>query len=960
MLKENAKLVTDIQNSYANSDGATKSALMTGADKAVTKQYKGTALEDVVPLAQTQINDSGISKEMQYTLKMQMASGQIDPMQMIEIFDTFGKDKASVESVVTIIGKFGGDFANQMMVVAGMFNDKKQAATFIANIEAKSPKEAQEQLELFQRISQSATVVDKDILLNYYNKNPKAAQDIQDALTKIDALKGKVSLTVAATVLGAKEMEALKADQEYFDKLPPEQQKVYLQNMKVMMSMEGDPAMQVAYKNWLGEKGNNGKTFSEYVTAKTQTVTETSADTSKTPTATTTGDGSKVQSSPLDDLVKKLRDVRKNQIKVTEGWSASRKALESLFGGKKTIDVFSGIENDIRKLGGSQDFIEMIVGMDPKEYEKRKKSLFTFDNKGNIVGLKRDAKNIQEAMNSIAMGDWNSSMEAESKALSDQSKAFDKIAGLGVPVANAYDLITDKTIAQAIANGVNDKTLKTLINRYKGLKEAQEKSAAIAGVKTDIAQFKKDRVQEARIKAKYDPATAFAIGSDENLKAMENAIAAQQSRISGLIAKGADRAQVMAAQTELTKMVTDFDERLNQLKNTIGFMQDMFDKGFSNAMESFDVQETALNIQFKLDTKSKDSLIKEAQDQIAAIQYKVDDKEAALKSIEDQEQKINDKYDERIKALDEVEKANAAISNQQKGQLTLAEALTSGDIAAAARAAQDMRAQQAADAVTKQKDAVEQSRQYELMGATGLDKTDGKLKTRKQLEQEIKDLQDEVFKIEEDKIEPAQEFIRLRQIQLDKDIEGITVLGRTRDAWEAIKNQVDLALVKSAAFVDSMGLAISTQAKLIAAYAAETGGTQGAFLNPAAFVPAVPVPGETAEQKAAREAKDAAAKAAADKAAADAKAAASSAQNSGNGADAKYDQKPAVAAARADILKATAPTIQAMQKAGNTNAAEAATVTLMKNLAAVAPAIPLTSAQIIAARKQSLGYLSSG
>jgi TP901 family phage tail tape measure protein len=960
LLTENAALVTDIQNSYANSDGATKSALMTGADKAVTKQYKGTALEDVVPLAQTQINDSGISKEMQYTLKMQMASGQIDPMQMIEIFDTFGKDKASVESVVTIIGKFGGAFANQMMGIVGMFKDKKQAAKFVADIKTKSPKEAQKQLELFQRISQSATVVDKDILLNYYNKNPKAAQDIQDALTKIDALKGKVSLTVAATVLGAKEMEALKADQEYFDKLPPEQQKVYLQNMKVMMSMEGDPAMQVAYKNWLGEKGNTGKTFSEYVTAKTQTVTETSADTSKTPTATPTGDGSKVQSSPLDDLVKKLRDVRKNQIKVTEGWSASRKALESLFGGKKTIDVFSGIENDIRKLGGSQDFIEMIVGMDPKEYEKRKKSLFTFDNKGNIVGLKRDAKNIQEAMNSIAMGDWNSSMEAESKALSDQGKAFDRIAALGVPVANAYDLITDKTIAQAIANGVNDKTLKSLIAKYKGLTAAQEKSAAIAGVKTDIAQFKKDRIQEARIKAKYDPATAFAIGSDENLKAMENAIAAQQSRISGLIAKGADRAQVMAAQNELTKMVTDFDERLNQLKNTIGFMQDMFDKGFSNAMESFDVQETALNIQFKLDTKSKDSLIKEAQDQIAAIQYKVDDKEAALKSIEDQEQKINDKYDERIKALDEVEKANAAISNQQKGQLTLAEALTSGDIAAAARAAQDMRAQQAADAVTKQKDAVEQSRQYELMGATGLDKTDGKLKTRKQLEQEIKDLQDEVFKIEEDKIEPAQEFIRLRQIQLDKDIEGITVLGRTRDAWEAIKNQVDLALVKSAAFVDSMGLAISTQAKLIAAYAAETGGTQGAFLNPAAFVPAVPVPGETAEQKAAREAKDAAAKAAADKAAADAKAAASSAQNSGNGADAKYDQKPAVAAARADILKATAPTIQAMQKAGNTNAAEAATVTLMKNLAAVAPAIPLTSAQIIAARKQSLGYLSSG
>ena len=247
-------------------------------------------------------------------------------------------------------------------------------------------------------------------------------------------------------------------------------------------------------------------------------------------------------------------------------------------------------------------------------------------------------------------------------------------------------------------------------------------------------------------------------------------------------------------------------------------MQDMFDNGFSNAMEAFDVQETELNIQFKLDTKSRDTIIKEAQNQIAAIQYQVDDKEAALKAIEDQEQKINDKYDERIKALDAVEKANASIANQQKGQLTLAEALTSRDIAAAARAAQDMRAQQAADALTQQKDAVEQSRQYELSRLTGLDKTDGKLKTRKELEKEIKNLQDQIFEIEENKLEPAQEFIRLRQIQLDKDIEGLTVLGKTRDAWEAIKNQVDLAMIKSAQFVESMQLALNVQKNLIQAY----------------------------------------------------------------------------------------------------------------------------------------------
>lgn len=938
----------DVVSQYNNA-GSMQEAMMSGMKKATTARYKNDpnqlAYVDVVNQQASNLQKDGlIDSGQEFLIQAKMASGDIPPSVFRSLLGLATDNKDIAPKMMNIITKFSGATSESIGVAAqnildskGVVNKTVQTA-FVTKVEAfEKDSDALDFTKNMIKLNNLNEVIPSDILVSYYSADTAESKAAYEKLnTALDGFESAKKIDVPLVYELLPEVKGTEAfNEDYFNSLKTDaEKKTYVTTIASVVNIP-DPVIAASqdFIDWQkspttmiqGQKYGGADYASLPIATQIahykedqgfKAVTEgVSVDTTAAPVTPPGGGGSKVQSSPLDDLVKKLRDVRKNQIKVTEGWSASRKALDGLFGGKKTIDVFSGIENDIRKLGGSQDFIEMIVGMDPKEYEKRKKSLFTFDNKGNIVGLKRDAKNIQEAMNSIAMGDWNSSMEAESKALSDQSKAFDKIAGLGVPVANAYDLITDKTIAQAIANGVNDKTLKTLINRYKGLKEAQEKSAAIAGVKTDIAQFKKDRVQEARIKAKYDPATAFAIGSDENLKAMENAIAAQQSRISGLIAKGADRAQVMAAQTELTRMVTDFDERLNQLKNTIGFMQDMFDKGYSNAMESFDVQETALNIQFKLDTKSKDTIIKEAQDQIAAIQYKVDDKEAALKAIEDQEQKINDKYDERIKALDEVEKANAAISNQQKGQLTLAEALTSGDIAAAARAAQDMRAQQAADAVTKQKDAVEQSRQYELMGATGLDKTDGKLKTRKQLEKEIKDLQDEVFKIEEDKIEPAQEFIRLRQIQLDKDIEGITVLGRTRDAWEAIKNQVDLALVKSAAFVDSMGLAISTQAKLIAAYAAETGGTQGAFLNPAAFVPAVPVPGETAEQKAAREAKDAAAKAAADKAAAD-KAAADKAA-----ADKLAAEKARLAAIDANSM---VPSFLASQESGAIGAASIA------------------------------------
>jgi TP901 family phage tail tape measure protein len=846
--------------SQYNNAGGLQEAMMSGMKKATTAKYKNDpnqlAYVDVVNQQAGDLRKSGaINSGQEFLIQAKMASGDIPPAVFRSLLQMATDNKDIAPKMMNIITKFSGATSESIGVAAqnilgsdGVVNKTVQTK-FVTRVEAfEKDSDALDFAKNIIKLNNLNAVIPSDVMVSYYT-DPKN-KDAYEKLNKIlDTIEGSKDLTAKIVYEIMPEIKGTAAfDEAYFNTLTEDQQKVYTTTISSLINIPEPQIIESEdFKAWrkeTGPKGGAGVTGSKsfivqkYIEAQgNKAVTDGVAVGVKAPvTADTSGTGNKVQASPLDDLVKKLRDVRMNQIKVTEGWSASRKALDKLFGGKKTIDVFSGIENDIRKLGGSQDFIELIVGMDPKEYEKRKNSLFKFDNKGNIISLKNDAKNIQEAMNSIAMGDWNSSMEAESQALADQGNAFSRIANLGVPVADAYDLITNKTIAQAIANGVNDKTLKTLIERYKGLTAAQEKSAAIQGVKTDIAQFKKDRIQEARIKSQYDPTTAFAISSDDNLKLMENTISTAQAKVDSLIKKGATRSQINAAQGDLNTLVTDFNERLNQLKNTIGFMQDMFDKGYSNAMQSFDTQETALNIQFKLDTKGNDKTIREAQDQIAAIQYKVDGKDAALKVIADEEQKINDKYDERINALDEIEKVNAAIYSQQKGQLTLAEALTSGDIAAAARAAQDMRSQAAADAVTKQKDAVEQSRKYELAGVQAYDPVTKTYRTRKELESDIKKLQDEIFSLEQDKIKPAEELNRLRQIQLDKDVAGLTVLGRTKDAWEAIKNQVDLALIKSAAFVDSMGLAISTQSKLIAAYAAETGGKNGAFNNQGAFV----------------------------------------------------------------------------------------------------------------------------
>ena len=922
-----AKIQASMVSQY-NDAGGMQESMMSGMKKATTAKYKNDPnqlayIDSVNQQSKNLRKDGLIDSGQEFLIQAKMASGDIPPAVFRTLLQMATDNKDIAPKMMNIITKFSGATSESIGVAAQNILDAKGdinktvQTKFITKVEAfEKDSDALDFTKNIIKLNNLNTVIPSDVMVSYYTDKSKESQEAYASLNKmLDAIEGNKDLTAKIVYEIMPEVKGTAAfDEAYFNTLTEDQQKVYTTTIATLVNIP-EPKIEASedYKAWLKEpspRGGQGVTGS--LSYKIQKYTEAQGYKAVTDNVSvgvkasvggnTPADGNKVQSSPLDDLVKKLRDVRMNQIKVTEGWGASRKALDKLFGGNKTIKAFSGIENDLIKLGGSQDFIELIVGMDPKEYEKQKKKLFYFDNKDNIVGFREDAKNIQEALNSITSGDWKSSMEADLQIIKDQSNAFNKLSNLGVPVAEAYQLVSNAAIAAAIANGISHESLKTLISDYKILTAAQEKSAAVQGVKKDIAQFKKNTIQEARLRSMYGAENAFAISSDENLQLLESQMASAQAKVNRLIAEGAPTAFVVKAQGELNALISDFNERLNQLKSTVEFMQGLFDKGFGNAMQAFDVQETALNIQFKIDTKSQNAVIKEAQNAIAAIQYEIDDKEAALKGIADQEEKINDKYDERIKALDEVEKANASISNQQKGQLTLAEALTSGDIAAAARAAQDMRAQAAADAVTKQKDAIEKSREYELSRVTQGGKT------RLQLEKEIKDLQDKIFKIEEDKLEPAQEFIRLRQIQLDKDIEGLTVLGLTKDAWEAIKNQVDLALIKSAAFVDSMKLALDIQQRLIDAYKAQTPAkpiTQGQVSGAGDSSDSYVQPQDTPESKAALtkfiatvEELDAA-QAAADKAAEN------SAQNPGNGADAAYDRKIAAdAAARLAALQA--------------------------------------------------------
>jgi hypothetical protein len=243
-------------------------------------------------------------------------------------------------------------------------------------------------------------------------------------------------------------------------------------------------------------------------------------------------------------------------------------------------------------------------------------------------------------------------------------------------------------------------------------------------------------------------------------------------------------------------------------------MQEVFDDGFSKAMEAFEAEEKRLTLEFDVKVEADKALVAAAENEIAKIQYLIDDYEADLKGIEDQEEKINKTYDDKLEALGKVQAANKQILDQERGKLSVAEAITRGDLYAAAQAAQQVRETSASGFFASQTSAIEAGRERALgqvRGAMGL--------SREQVQEKIKKLSDDIFYIEEKTLEPANERIRLAQVELGKRISEITVLGNTKTQWEGIKNGIDLARVNSDAYKKSIEEALAVVERLKLAWA---------------------------------------------------------------------------------------------------------------------------------------------
>ena len=181
--------------------------------------------------------------------------------------------------------------------------------------------------------------------------------------------------------------------------------------------------------------------------------------------------------------------------------------------------------------------------------------------------------------------------------------------------------------------------------------------------------------------------------------------------------------------------------------------------------------------------------------QLTKYETEIDSISTKLDDIKEKEDEINKAYDLQSKALTKIQTINEAMVASDQKRLSIANALTSGDIAAAAQAVQDYRAQSATAAMDASQEALLAGRDRAI-GALGAEPLESQLKT---LQKQKKALE-ETIKTEKSRIK----WLGMTKDEID---DAVTSLDLAKNANIDINNPNFLNNILKGARGDSVALA---------------------------------------------------------------------------------------------------------------------------------------------------------
>ena len=359
---------------------------------------------------------------------------------------------------------------------------------------------------------------------------------------------------------------------------------------------------------------------------------------------------------------------------------------------------------------------------------------------------------LNDKMQALATVDekYNFVVESEVIGLDDMDKfklMWDAISGDPVKVAKFMASFS------VVSTEIDDLQERIALLRQGGTTffEAQD----IAGYEDRIEDLGKTLVGTGKVLQDYNSTEKEGGDEERKVSALEYLKALMELKLRGLDpARAATLDQLEAVQlSELaTKAQIKAIEKLNEEQRIAAMTTEILKDENQRLADTLNTSSSAIDTQIQMLERNS---IKPIQDSIDAYKKSLD-------SISKKEDQVNKIYDERLKALKAVEQQNQRNAEQQKNQIDLASALTSGDIASAAKAASNITSTAAGYALQDTEVALEESKQQEISNIT--EQINGKLLTRIQIEKEIEAQQLKLVDFEKQKVALTEKQFKLQTV----------------------------------------------------------------------------------------------------------------------------------------------------------------------------------------------------
>ena len=574
-----------------------------------------------------------------------------------------------------------------------------------------------------------------------------------------------------------------------------------------------DAAKKQAFESWkkseAGLKATVQATKKFYDTKLTEIFGTGLVDTTKRGSGSTSGTGTKRDNSWLIDLAQKLKLVKDSSIDALNplksiqkflggdiagaggGSVKSNKSLDKQLGAIKQIDDLAR-QNNIAGL--SDNFREVLMNMDPEQFNIWAKTLFKVGKEGRIVGLTQDFIDINNAFKTNNIGTYIEDELRATDAIRDRINAYNKLTRMaeqyGFKISDTVEILKDQAIVADIANGViySKEELEGLkkINEERTFFLAQEKNIAQqqdnAFIFKQIDAFKK--LQTAGI----DFNTILQlISKQEWAKAISESTGDIKTEFKTLIATAAEYKDLLFELQQLQETKSDKMGQQFAAANAKITAKAMADFRKANGMS---VQ------QYQIITQERENARQALQDQIDVLNDGFTALDKFENSINDSYTEKNKLIDEQISALQKVSQINEEIASQQKDQLDLASAITSGDIAAAAQAAEQYRANRAKasessaiDALNIRKDILEKQKLKDIASLTTV--INGVTYTRQQLTEKIASIEEGQLKTLTNEINLRNKVVEAYDQSIAKAQALVQINGYTEAEYAAIKDAVN-------------------------------------------------------------------------------------------------------------------------------------------------------------------------